>query len=173
MLCQSCGKNQANTHIKKFINGNLTEYHLCEQCANKIGYQDVLSSFPFDFNNLLGSFFEEKNSSVLSNKSKSVHCAVCGSSFEDISRTGKIGCANCYKTFFNRLMPSIERIHGNTNHTGKISYLASSDESLIKNKINELKSEMEAAIKDQNFEKAAKLRDEIKELTQKEGFKDE
>ena len=47
-------------------------------------------------------------------------CPVCGASLSDISDTGKVGCADCYKTFLNQLMPSIQRMHGNTHHIGKI-----------------------------------------------------
>ena len=56
MLCQSCGKNQANTHIKRIINGELTEYMLCEKCAAKMGYSNIFEGFGlgFDFDNLLG-----------------------------------------------------------------------------------------------------------------------
>ena len=58
MLCQSCYKNQANTHIKKIINGKLTEYRLCEECAAKLGYgNNIFQGFDLNFDNFLGSFF--------------------------------------------------------------------------------------------------------------------
>ena len=38
MLCKNCGKNPATTHIKTIVNGKLTEYDLCSECAREMGY---------------------------------------------------------------------------------------------------------------------------------------
>ena len=114
MLCQSCGKRPANTHIKTIINGELTEHSLCSECAQKMGYGN--SFFPSNtFDQFFSSFFG-KNSLM----EDTLRCPVCGASLSDISDTGKVGCADCYKTFLNQLMPSIQRMHGNTHHIGKI-----------------------------------------------------
>lgn len=166
MLCQSCGKNQANTHIKKIINGEVTEYRLCEHCAIKLGYTpNMFEGFGMDFDNFLGSFFENSKPKLLDFDTE--RCSFCGSSFSDISNNGKVGCAKCYDTFFDRLMPSIKRIHGNTKHSGKFASTMGK-QNVIENKISSLEEKMKMAISEQNFEEAAKLRDEIKELKLKE-----
>lgn len=170
MLCQSCGKNQANTHIKKIINGELTEYMLCENCAAKLGYSNIFDEFGFDFDNLLGSFFANSEPKFMRLNSK--RCDFCGSSFEDISNTGKVGCSKCYDVFFDQLMPSIKRIHGNTKHAGKCAAV-SGEENILKNQINSLNERMKIAISDQNFEEAAKIRDELKILQKKENLNNE
>lgn len=170
MLCQSCGKNQANTHIKRIINGELTEYMLCEKCAAKLGYSNIFENFGFDFDNLLGSFFANDKSKLVQLNNK--RCDFCGASFEDISNTGKVGCANCYKVFFEQLMPSIKRIHGNTKHAGKYASIAG-EKSVLENQIKNLKERMKVAINEQNFEEAAKIRDELKSLNEKEGLNNE
>lgn len=164
MLCQSCYKNQANTHIKKIINGKLTEYRLCEECAAKLGYGNIFSGFDLNFDNFLGSFFKNQlndKQSVLENDVSC--CPKCGSTLEDISRTGKIGCSKCYDVFYNSLIGSIKRIHGNTVHTGKMAECVSEDKKL-KVKMEKLKKDMQIAIKEQNFERAAQIRDEVKKL---------
>ena len=161
MLCQSCGKNIANTHIKKVINGEVKEYMLCEECAEKMGYGNLFNDFSFDFDNFLGSFFTENIPHKLNIESK--RCKNCGSSFEDISNTGKVGCANCYKVFYDQLVPSIKRIHGNTKHVGKMAESVD-DNKKVENKLQELKLQLEKAIEKQEFEKAAELRDKINEL---------
>ncbi len=165
MLCQSCGKNQANTHIKKVINGELTEYMLCDKCAAKLGYSNIFDGFGFSFDNLLGSFFaaNEPKFMPLNNK----RCDFCGSSLEDISNTGKVGCSKCYDVFFDQLMPSIKRIHGNTKHAGKYAS-AVGQENIIKNEIQDLNEKMKVAINEQNFEEAARIRDKINGLKGKE-----
>ncbi len=170
MLCQSCGKNQASTHIKKIINGELTEYILCDQCAARLGYPNVFSDFGFDFNNLLGSFFEDSKPQFMNVDNK--RCDFCGSSFADISASGKVGCSKCYDVFIDELMPSIKRIHGNPKHSGKIASFAGKENSL-KKEIKLLEEKMRLAVKEQNFEEAAKIRDEIKKLNSKENSKNE
>lgn len=90
-------------------------------------------------------------------------CQCCGSSFEDIAKTGKVGCAECYDVFYEELLPSIQRIHGRTAHTGKLAHSAGT-EVKVRNEIAKYRAELEKAIKDQEFEKAAELRDRIKEL---------
>ena len=63
MLCQACGKNTATTHVKTIVNGELAEYSLCAECAQKMGYGNLLSNFGFNFGSLLGSFFWGKRRS--------------------------------------------------------------------------------------------------------------
>lgn len=161
MLCQSCKKNEANTHIKKIINGKVEEYILCDECAKKMGYGSAFDDFNFNLDSFLGGLFTENISSKINHET--LKCKNCGSSFDNISSTGKVGCAECYTTFGDKLMPLIKRIHGNTNHSGKLAG-AVSEEKKLENKINNLKAELNAAVKEQNFELAATLRDEIKKL---------
>lgn len=95
-----------------------------------------------------------------------VRCPKCGSSFNDIVREGRVGCAECYKVFYNELKPSLQRIHGQIHHSGKIASTAepvSEEEAKIDEK-EELKKQMNEAVAAQNFELAAQLRDRIKEL---------
>lgn len=56
MMCQSCGKKTATTHIKTIVNGKLAEYHLCADCAKQKGYSNIFSNWGMDFGNLLGGF---------------------------------------------------------------------------------------------------------------------
>lgn len=81
----------------------------------------------------------------------------------DIAKTGKVGCAQCYETFFDDLLPSIRRIHGNTRHTGKLAGSAGKELRVV-NELEQARQELHDAIEKQEFEKAAKLRDRIKEL---------
>ncbi len=158
MLCQSCEKRQAATHIKTILNGELREYDLCPECASKLGYGSFLGDYGFDLDKLFGSFFEG-----FAGDRSSRRCKLCGSSFEDIAKSGKVGCAQCYEEFFEELLPSIQRIHGKTGHTGKFAKSAGT-EIKLKNEISKLHFELEKAIKTQEFERAAELRDKIRDL---------
>ena len=135
MLCQNCGKNEATTHIKQIVNGDMAESHLCAECAQNLGYSDMLSGFGLDLSEFLG------------------------------------GCAECYRTFYDELLPSIQRIHGRIKHSGKASSGAIDQpkEETKEEKIAKLKTQMDEAVAAQEFEQAAKLRDEIKSLESEGG----
>lgn len=163
MLCQNCGKNEATTHIKQIVNGDTTELHLCAECAEHLGYTDAFSGFGLDVSDFFGSFFGDAVHSLSSPK-KVTRCPKCGYSFNDIVREGRVGCAECYHTFYNELRPSIQRIHGQVNHNGKVPSVAQSSSgiSVRENEIQSLQVMMDQAISTQNFELAAEIRDRLK-----------
>ncbi|MDP4119746.1 MAG: UvrB/UvrC motif-containing protein [Bacillota bacterium] len=167
MLCESCGKKNATTQIKTILNGELTEYHLCSGCAEKMGYGDLFSDFSFGFSNMLSSFF----GNALPERSGLASCKMCGATFRDILNTGKVGCSQCYETFYKELLPSINRIHGNTSHNGKVPQISeeASEMQSLNAKIQDFEIQLQKAIEAQDFEQAAKLRDEIKEMKTKRG----
>ena len=164
MKCQKCGANNANTHIKTIINGEFKEYDLCSECAHKMGNTNVFADMENDFSNLLGSFF----TNVLPARTQATRCEFCGSTYPEIAKTGQVGCANCYTLFADQLYPSIRRMHGNTTHCGKNSgktvKAAKPAEMTKEEKIKDLQAQLDAAVKEQNFERAAELRDQIKEM---------
>lgn len=165
MLCQHCHKNEATTHVKTMINGDYAEYRLCPECAHELGYDTMFPDLSADFGGLLGSFL----SAALPARSGATHCKLCGSTMNDIKSTGKVGCSECYDTFFSELMPTIRNIHGNTEHIGKrpvIEYETVKDEKPAEQgeSLDDLKAQLKQAIEDENFERAAQLRDKIKEM---------
>ena len=168
MKCQKCNKNNATTHIKRVINGEFEEYNLCSECAKEMGYNNIFGSFADDFNSLFGSFFEN----ALPARTQATRCEFCGTSYSDIARTGMVGCANCYDVFADRIMPTVRRVHGNTTHCGKNSGFAKADSAQPQEEkpsdIDALKAELDSAIKNQEFEKAAELRDKIKAMEGKD-----
>ena len=164
MKCQKCGANNANTHVKTIINGEFREYDLCSECAHKMGYTNVFADMENDFSGLLGSFF----TNVLPARTQATRCEFCGSTYSEIAKTGQVGCAHCYELFADQLYPSIRRIHGNTTHCGKNSGKQEAPEQkpaemTKEQKISELKKQLDKAVSEQNFERAAELIDEIKE----------
>ena len=170
MLCQNCGKREATTHIKRVVNGETSESHLCAECAASLGYADVFGGFGLSFGDLLGGFLSD--AAPQSQIAASGRCSKCGSSWNDIVREGKVGCSDCYRTFYDRLLPTLQRIHGRIRHTGKVSGSAGThapvqektEEELREEKIAQLRQKMNDAVAEQNFEQAAKLRDEIRGL---------
>lgn len=164
MLCQNCGKNEATTHIKQIINGDMAESHLCSECASHLGYSDMFSGFGLNLSELFGGFLGDTKPSIAAGKTP--RCPKCGSSFDEIVRDGKVGCADCYRTFYDRLLPSIQRIHGKIKHSGKTAPVTATQpkQETTEEKIKKLKVAMNDAVAKQDFENAAKIRDEIKAL---------
>lgn len=116
MLCQNCRKNEAYMHLKRIINGSAQEVHLCADCARSLGYSAGLSDFGFGFGSLLGDFLG-KGEGALGGAAQ--RCPVCKKSFEEIAADGKVGCPECYNVFYDKLSPTLKKIHGNLKHNGK------------------------------------------------------
>ncbi len=169
MLCEKCKQNNAVTHIRQNINGVQSEMHLCENCAaeisGKIGgeYGKFFSDFGFGIDSMLGSLFGQDflSESILAAPEKK--CEMCGATLSSIKKTGNVGCRQCYETFREELMPLIHRIHGKTVHNGRIPAV-NEEKIAVKNKIDELSQKLKEAIESENFEEAARLRDELKNI---------
>ena len=185
MLCDNCGKREANVKYSESINGMKKEMNLCEECAKKLGITNQFNfNMPLDFPNFFGSFledFSEKEFMPLFEETKSVRCDNCGTTFEDIVNNGRLGCANCYNVFGDKLDSILKRLQGSSRHVGRLEEIPntadgdnkikeSENEKEIKtkkkdNKLEELQEDLKAAIKDERYEDAAKIRDEIKKIT--------
>lgn len=166
MLCHQCKKRAANVHVVQEVNNEKTEFFLCEQCANNnqklhFNLSNGLCNLNINLGGLLPGFIvSEIKQDVARRKNK---CENCSMSFEEFQRTGKLGCGNCYETFFNELAPIIARIHGNVENKGKMPHKIT-----IKGKeevqLEVLRKELKEAISVEEYEKAAKLRDLIREI---------
>lgn len=162
MLCQHCNKNGANMHMKRIINGRAAEVHLCSDCARSLGYGEAFSGFGLGFSDFLGDFLLKGEHS-----SNSSRCPFCNKSFEEIAKDGKMGCAECYTAFYDKLIPSLQRIHGKSTHMGKKP--GDSDKNV--NRLEVLKESLEKAVLEQDFESAVKIRDEINAMLMDGGEK--
>lgn len=157
MLCEKCKKNQATTHISSTVNGVHVEKNLCAACAAEEGFSELGGGLF----SMLSSMFGEGASNP--GAGSGVRCSLCGKSFADIAESGRLGCANCYKTFAGQLAPSLQRIHGTVKHVGKRSkYRKQPDTKAAQ--LEKLKAALQTAVAEEAFEKAAELRDEIRQL---------
>lgn len=176
MLCQKCKKNNATVFYRENINGKVTEYTLCPSCAKELEKNGLIkldnplgslfSDRIFDFAPLISGLFGGLNLAPASDDDK--RCPVCGSSFADIARTGRIGCPECYTTFADELSATVNRLHSGNLQTagapvGRVPKRFGEKQSR-EAKIASLKTELQSAITTQEFERAAELRDQIKAL---------
>lgn len=184
MKCENCGKREANVRYQENINGRKRELNLCEECSRKLGIGQMDFSIPMDFSNFLGDFMEELETPEfmpMLNTLKALKCDSCGYTFDDIINTGRLGCKDCYDVFEDRLDPIIKRIQGSNKHIGRIGKIIdkkienkiedkngnkeeNKESSNEKTKIEQLKEDLKVAIKEERYEDAAKIRDEIKKI---------
>ena len=180
MLCDNCGKREANVRYSENINGRKKELHLCEECSKKLGIENMDFNMPIDFSSFFGGLLEDFGTNdfmPLFNEVKQLKCDNCGYTFEDIVNTGKLGCENCYSVFEDRLDPIIKKIQGSNKHVGrtgkiidsKISEKINNKDSKTENnkdvsKVEKLQNDLKKAIKEEKYEEAAKIRDDIKKI---------
>ena len=161
MLCEECNHNQATLMITVMTGNETTTRHLCEECVEK-----MKTSFEQgDVSSFLSSLL-----SVLSKQPKQTElkCETCGMTYEEFQSNGKLGCAQCYQTFSEQLKPLLLRVHGRSQHAGRVPRNEQGVRELELS-ILELKTKMEQAVNVENFEAAAVLRDEIRSLVDKRG----
>ncbi|MCM8786900.1 MAG: UvrB/UvrC motif-containing protein [Candidatus Omnitrophica bacterium] len=163
MLCDICHKNIATIHLTELVNNKVVEMHICQACTKSKtkGIEEQLNIFDF----LVGL---TNNQEVASKKSKLLsECKVCGLTYADFKKNGRFGCANCYQYFKNSILPLLRKIHGSDQHRGK--YPTDEIVGRPELKIKELRKRLELAIQLEEYEEAAKLRDEIKKLEELKG----
>ena len=174
MMCEDCGVRPAKFHLMTIINGDRVERNLCPVCMAK--QQKQLPGI--DFSNLAGIL-----NSILVNKDgeekarldaeyQDCTCEQCGMTYAEFQKCGMLGCANCYQAFRAPLTALLQRVHGNTQHAGRVPGGVHSGVSIRMN-IDRLKQKLQRAIADEEYEQAAKLRDAIRalniQLERKEG----
>ncbi len=167
MLCDICHKNQATVHLTEIIDEQMSELHLCEECARKKS-QDMEQQFGLsDLLAGMADFEKPKDDSL--NLSQSVKCPNCSLSFSDFKKIGRLGCGECYNAFRKYIGPLLRRIHGSIQHTGK-SPVKLSVRGAAKKKtetIQELRIRLNKAIGSEAFEEAARIRDQIRDMEKK------
>jgi len=179
MKCDKCKSNEATYFMEQNINGHITKIALCPECAKIYGDTPFKHFAGFDL--LEGLFGVPGHTHSATKEIK--RCTLCGSSFNDIINTGKVGCAKCYEVFEKELRPTILRLHGDVKHIGRTpknvcapkagESVSSKKENTAESKnpesqILSLKAQISDAIKSEEYELAAQLRDKIRDIEKQE-----
>ena len=166
MMCEECGIRPAKFHLTTIINGDRIERNLCPGCMAK--HQKQIPGI--DFSNLAGilsSILENNRSASESREDEetlNLVCDQCGMSYAEFQKCGMVGCAHCYQAFKEPMTALLQRVHGNTQHAGRIPGGVHSGTSIRMN-IDRLKQKLQKAVADEEYEQAARLRDAIRALT--------
>ena len=157
-LCQRCNKAKATVHITDTL-PQKRERHLCEECAEKEGV--IVKQQHHAVNAVLQEFIKQK---IGLGSTDDLACPKCGMTFKEFQSKGVLGCPHDYEAFRSVLGPLLERAHGGaTHHVGKVPPTAEShvhkEAGLLR-----LRRELREAIEQEDYERAARVRDQIKEL---------
>jgi len=148
--CNECGCNPANVQVTQIMQNETRVIHLCEECARKKGIAIMLDT------ELLST------QEMIENGSQKA-CSFCGLSLEQYRGNGLLGCPDCYKTFQDDIDEMLFQLHGSSMHRGK-KYIGLSEEVCRQTNMEQLSVELASAIKNEEFEQAAAIRDAIHSL---------
>lgn len=164
MLCDICGKNPATVHLTEIIDDQIDELHLCEECARQ---KNVQMEQQFGLSDLLAGL-AEFDKPTQEKEAASLKCANCGLAYSDFKKIGRLGCGECYSAFKKYLGPLLKRIHGSNQHLGKSPLKVAGRVLKKKIDLSSLRYKLQKAIEAEDFEEAAKIRDQIKELEKRQ-----
>ena len=180
MLCERCNKNEATYYYHENNNGKKKTYRLCADCAaeleksgeiESVNVDKIFDSFFGDFDTpfkqmdkLLSGFFGEGGGLLASRQPEQTKkCPTCGMTLAEFAENGMAGCPDCYTVFGKELEPTITRIQGKNRHVGRVQS-GFSKKIEERRKIDALEAERREAVKNEKYERAAEIRDELKRL---------
>jgi protein arginine kinase activator len=168
--CDRCDK-PAVVHEVTVKSGIKSEIHLCHEHALEAG---VAMPTHQPINQLLTQFVisqtgksqaKGKGKGRAKTRARRKACPSCGMTFARFRQGGTLGCADCYEAFEEQLSPLIERAqNGATHHRAKTPRRAgaSVDRQLL---VQQLVKELEQAVSAEQYERAAQLRDRLRNLS--------
>jgi len=171
MICERCKKNPASVRMEQGSNGTKKDIYICDECSNEIEMSLLLDDiFHGIFNHFgkihaipishLGQFLQSKERNTAQPK---ITCQDCGITFDELKNGSILGCATCYKAFHTILEPLLMNVHGSVAHEGRIPKRTGA--SLKRERqVDILRQHMQQAVAEEDFSRAAFLRDQIKRL---------
>jgi protein arginine kinase activator len=157
MLCDVCKCNDATVFLTQIVEGKMQKVNLCDACSKEKGVQDPTGFALADL--LLGIGAAEE----IEKGGGTQKCAVCGFTQADFKKTGRLGCSTCYLTFAEGLGSLLKAMHKGTEHVGKVPEHAQRAAEL-NDRMRSLNESLKKAVEEENYETAASLRDQIKQL---------
>jgi protein arginine kinase activator len=157
MVCDVCKNNQATVFLTQIVDGKMQKVNLCESCSKEKGVTDPTGFALADLLLGLGAAQEIEKGAV------GQRCPACGFSQADFKKTGRLGCSACYETFAEGLGSLLKAMHKGTSHVGKVpARLMRSLEHDAR--VAQIQRELDKAVAEENYESAAQLRDQLREL---------
>ena len=162
MQCSICKEKPATVHLTQIVGDKMQKLDLCEECAKAKGVNDPAGFALADLMLGLGASQEIEQSAG----GAELKCSRCGFTQADFKKSGRLGCPECYKTFAEGLSGLLKSMHKGTRHVGKAPEALKESRDTA-DKLKTLQKKLTKAIESEDFEQAAQLRDEIKQLSER------
>ncbi|UCF98765.1 MAG: UvrB/UvrC motif-containing protein [Spirochaetaceae bacterium] len=159
MKCEICGARKAVIHIQQVIGKERVDLHMCEECALERGISGEGEHMELSISNMLNGLVDLR---TLKEK-KNIICPQCGSTWESIQKREKFGCAECYVAFNREIHFLLEKMGVQSTHRGKLPKGLSTYKRYLVDVVK-LKEGLKEALKREDYEKAARIRDRIRDL---------
>jgi protein arginine kinase activator len=161
--CDICGEKPATIKVRQVDkDGKSTEVEVCADCAREKGISGV-ETIKVDITKVLAEI-----RSKVDEEDKKLVCGGCGMSFAEFKRLGRLGCSACYTSFAERLEPIVRRIQGAGQHVGKTTK-SGRKQARERMSVQRLREDLKSAIHDEDYEKAAELRDQLNRAEENAG----
>ena len=169
-LCEECGVNEACYTISVMMGGQITQRHLCADCMAKMNMNLAAGNIKHLLSAIMSAIsggVEEAAANAVA-PADDVICERCNTTLSQFTKSGKLGCPQCYKAFREQLTPMLQQIHGRVQHAGRKPL---DDEAAQRRRdaYDRLTRQLEQAVAVEDFETAAILRDQLKHLSNAEG----
>lgn len=161
MQCDSCNSGEASIFLTHIVNGKMQKVNLCPACAKAKGVNDPTG---FQLTDLLMGI---GSSSQVDSNPGLLKCPVCGFTQTDLKKTARMGCSNCYEVFAEMLGPMLKSMHKGTHHKGKVPARVA-EVRLRQQELRDLQESLDSAVDQEQYEKAAEIRDQIRKLGEPE-----
>ncbi len=161
MLCEVCKENDVVITVTEIDGNDVRQVRLCEACAAERGLQTAVAAPP----PAIGDFLQSIQHHLPGSQADAVRCSFCASTLRDFRQSGRLGCPYCYTAFEASLRELLLKVHGHSQHRGRdYSGTQGAPEVLIPVSPDRLRERLERAIRNEEFELAATLRDQLREI---------
>jgi protein arginine kinase activator len=156
MLCDQCGQNEAIIHLTQIVDNQMTTKHLCEGCAADKGLPPGAGAVNFPLTDFLAQVGKQAPETA------PPPCPFCGLRVEEFKKAGRLGCSHCWVSFEDNLKGLLRRLHGGTQHVGKVYLPPNPTRAQQQERLVGLRRKLSRAVESEDFERAAEIRDMIK-----------
>ncbi len=182
MLCQACGKTEAIVRFTDMVDGEKRQFWLCPACVVAKGVVlepavfATVAPLPPAVENLITPVIEALKSSVQkaaqTSRDPDKTCPECSITFAEFKKRGRLGCPHDYVAFEEELGALLEKIHGRSEHRGKVPQTVKNRRA-IRHRLDAIRRELEQAVQEEDYERAASLRDRLRDLQKSDGDSDD
>ena len=163
MTCDHCHEREAVVHLTHIADGQVTMLHLCERCAAEKGVESPQSVQDNTLVKFVGATVGKSaiDPSLVVGGGRQA-CPACGATLQDFRQSGRLGCADCYRTWETALRDILRKLHGATLHMGERYTERGVEPADPVERAADLREQLRLAVETENFELAAELRDRLR-----------